>query len=83
MTARRDGRCNLSGRTFYADLNKDGKLDNSEPTAKTNSSGNYTFSNLAAGKTPTAFAKRCRAASGCRSPSAWFYDVTITGGSKS
>jgi hypothetical protein len=39
----------LSGRTVYLDLNNNGVKDGSEPSTTTNSTGNYTFSNLAAG----------------------------------
>jgi subtilase family serine protease len=39
----------LSGRTVYLDLNNDGVQDNSEPTAVTNSSGGYMFTDQPAG----------------------------------
>ncbi len=40
----------LSGIVVYLDLNHDGKLDDGDPSATTNSSGVYTFSNLPAGQ---------------------------------
>jgi uncharacterized surface anchored protein len=39
----------LSGKKMFIDVDKDGKLDTGEPTTTTNSSGEYSFSNLAAG----------------------------------
>jgi uncharacterized delta-60 repeat protein len=39
----------LAGETVYLDLNQNGKLDAGEPTATTDSNGNYTFSNVPPG----------------------------------
>jgi hypothetical protein len=41
----------LAGKIVYLDLNNDGVLDNNEPTAVTNSSGGYLFTNQSAGGT--------------------------------
>jgi hypothetical protein len=48
-STRQSGEPNLSGRKFYIDSNKNGKLDSGETTATTDSNGNYKFSNLAPG----------------------------------
>jgi subtilase family serine protease len=41
----------LSGKTVYLDLNNDGVKDNNEPSATTNSSGGYVFTDQPAGGT--------------------------------
>jgi hypothetical protein len=43
------GEQGLAGRTVFLDLNHDGTLDPNDPTAVTDSSGAYTFSNLPGG----------------------------------
>src|SRR5205807_1694324 len=43
------GESGLSGRTVYLDANGNGMLDTGETTASTDSSGNYTFTNLGPG----------------------------------
>jgi len=43
------GRGAVPGRTVFVDLNGNGKLDAGEPTAVTDASGDYTFTNLAPG----------------------------------
>lgn len=43
------GESAIAGRTVWLDLDNDGVIDSTEPKAVTNSSGKYTFSNLAAG----------------------------------
>jgi subtilase family serine protease len=71
---------NLSGRKFYIDSNKNGKLDSGEPTATTDSNGNFKFSNLAAGT----YRIREVMPSGWRasvSPgAAWSKDITVAAG---
>jgi hypothetical protein len=76
---RESGEPNLNGRTFYLDLNKDGKLDNGEPNVKTDSNGNYKFSNLVGGKT---YRVREVVPGGWRaSMTTWYYDVSVGVGS--
>ena len=62
----------------YIDKNKNGKFDTGEPTATTNSSGNYKFSNLAAGSYRVSVSQ-----SGYRvsNPSAGYSDITVGSGS--
>lgn len=43
------GESGLAGKTVYLDSNENGQLDTGEPTAVTDASGNYSFTNLAPG----------------------------------
>jgi hypothetical protein len=78
--SRQSGEPNLSGREFYIDSNKNGKLDSGEPTAFTDSNGNFKFSNLAAGT----YRIREMMPSGWRAsvlPGAvWSKDITVAAG---
>lgn len=78
--ARQTGEGNLSGRTFYLDTNKNGKVDTGEAKTTTDASGNYKFSNLAANAT---YRVRELLPTGWRvslpTPN-WFYDVPIASG---
>jgi SdrD B-like domain len=44
------GEMGLSGQTVFLDSNQNGSLDAGETTATTNAEGNYSFTNLAAGR---------------------------------
>jgi subtilase family serine protease len=78
--SRQSGEPNLSGRKFYIDSNKNGKLDSGEPTVFTDSNGNFKFSNLAAGT----YRIREVMPSGWRasvpSGAAWSKDVIVAAG---
>jgi protocatechuate 3,4-dioxygenase beta subunit len=72
------GEGNLAGRKMFIDLNKNGVLDANEPTTLTDASGNFKFSNLAAGT----YRLREAMPSGWRvsTPSNGFRDVTVAAG---
>lgn len=67
-----------SGVKVYLDLDKDGVFDAAEPTKTTDSSGNYSFTNLAGDKT---YRVRIVGVSGLRisNPTTGYYDQTVYG----
>jgi hypothetical protein len=72
------GENGLGGIKLFIDLNQDGSPDNGDPVVTTNSSGNFTFSNLPAGtyrvweETPVGYR--------VDSPVSFFSDVTVQAG---
>jgi hypothetical protein len=77
---RDSGETSASGATVYIDSNKDGLLDNGEKSTTSDSSGNWSFTGLAAGS----YRVRLKNAAGKQhtlpAQTANFYDVTVTAG---
>ena len=72
------GEKGIAGRTVYIDKNKNGKFDVGEPSTVTASDGSYSFKTLLAGS----YRARQVLPAGSRStsPTAGYYDLTLTSG---
>jgi uncharacterized protein (DUF2141 family) len=72
------GETNRSGVTVWIDSDKDGVKDSGEKSTTTNTSGNYTFTGIAAGSTRV---RIVTPSGGYRitTPSAGYHDFTLTG----